>query len=314
MLAPVDPLAQKLPELIGIPISHSLSYQPIIHEPQPVSQTRKPRPPRNKSKFKRFRNAFIFYVNDQRNKVNEEIKKLKNREFLRLMSSRWKSMSEEERKPYVLLAEEDKRRFDEDEKKFGKYESRQRRYNKVRKAKHSTAPYPLPQPAHTQLPNMLAANPALFLSNVTPGQAGANAAALSHLYMNLQKPPTMNSQVLSNPAAHPGLLHQPFLAPPALDQRNSASSTGSISDSNDLQSSFGPNSGYNWSAGLGGTMPVAQYSNAGLYQQPSSPGFMQAPTGAPISHSQTHPPVLYDSGLNLPLNSSNSGNNWPLQP
>ncbi|KAJ2455228.1 hypothetical protein EV183_000963 [Coemansia sp. RSA 2336] len=254
-----------------------------------------------------------------RSKVDEETKKLKNREFLRLMSSRWKGMSEEERKPYVQLAEEDKRRFDEDEKKFGKYESRQRRYNKVRKAKHGTAPYPLPQPAHAQLPNMLAANPALFLSNVTPGQAGVNAAALSHLYMSLQKPPTMNSQatsqVLSNPATHPGLLHQPFLAPPALNQRNSASSTSSIADPNDLHSSFGPSSSYNWSAGLGGTVPAAQYPSAGgLYQQPSSPGFMQAPTGVPISHSQTHPAALYDSGLNLAPNGSNSGSNWPLQP
>ncbi|KAJ2338477.1 hypothetical protein GGH91_004800, partial [Coemansia sp. RSA 2671] len=57
---------------------------------------------------------------------------LKNREFLRLMSARWKVMSEIERSPYVKLAEADKKRFDDDVKKFGKYESRQRRYNKSR--------------------------------------------------------------------------------------------------------------------------------------------------------------------------------------
>ncbi|KAJ2537517.1 hypothetical protein EV175_006698, partial [Coemansia sp. RSA 1933] len=93
-------------------------------------QKSKPRAPRNKSKFKRFRNAFIYFVNDQRNKVDDETKKLKNREFLQVMSARWKVMPEDERKPFIQLAEEDKKRFDEDVKKYGKYESRQRRYNK----------------------------------------------------------------------------------------------------------------------------------------------------------------------------------------
>ncbi|KAJ2852222.1 hypothetical protein IWW36_000363 [Coemansia brasiliensis] len=276
-----------------------------------------------------------------RNKVDEETKKLKNREFLRLMSSRWKSMSEVERKPYVQLAEEDKRRFNEDEKKFGKYESRQRRYNKVRTSAkhHGTAPYSLPQPAlpsHTQFPNMLAANPTLFygnLANVTPGQAGVNAEALSHLYMNLQKQPgtpvnntQTNPQLLVNSSATRQPQYQSqqsFLAPPpSLDQRNSApSSTGSVADINDLQSTLRPSSNYNWSAAaLGGAVSAAaahaQYPNAAataLYQQPSSPGFMQLPTGAPISHSLTHPPALYDNGLNLPLNGGNSGSNWSLQ-
>ncbi|KAJ2487555.1 tau 95 subunit of transcription factor TFIIIC [Coemansia sp. RSA 2320] len=94
----------------------------------------KSRQPRNKSKFKRFRNAFIFYVNDQRSKVDEETKKLKNRPFLQLMSARWKSMTESERSPYVKQAERDKERFNDDVKKYGKYESRQRRYNKARSA------------------------------------------------------------------------------------------------------------------------------------------------------------------------------------
>ncbi|KAJ1897887.1 hypothetical protein LPJ66_003093 [Kickxella alabastrina] len=109
----------------------------------------KKKPPRNKSKFKRFRNAFIYFVNDQRDKVDDDTKKLKNREFLQLMSARWKTMSEEERGPYVNLAEEDKKRFEEDVKKFGKYESRQRRYNKGRangKAAraHDSEPYTIP--------------------------------------------------------------------------------------------------------------------------------------------------------------------------
>ncbi|KAJ1644952.1 hypothetical protein LPJ64_003432 [Coemansia asiatica] len=116
----------------------------------------KPRAPRNKSKFKRFRNAFIYFVNDQRNKVDEETKKLKNREFLQLMSSRWKKMPEEERRPYIDMAEEDKKRFENDVKKYGKYESRQRRYTKGRShgkaaetaGHHGTTPYSVPDSAN----------------------------------------------------------------------------------------------------------------------------------------------------------------------
>ncbi|KAJ1943908.1 hypothetical protein EC988_006119, partial [Linderina pennispora] len=115
------------------------------------------RPPRNKNKFKRFRNAFIYFVNDQRNKVDDETKKLKNREFLQLMSARWKAMPEEERRPYVCLAEEDKKRFNNDVKKFGKYESRQRRYNKSRSFDGGVANHPC-NFTNTGLANTSAAN------------------------------------------------------------------------------------------------------------------------------------------------------------
>ncbi|KAJ2683797.1 Non-histone chromosomal protein 6 [Coemansia spiralis] len=157
--SPSRPQQQQQPpppplNLLSIPIGHAYTYHPstehsqttgLIFNNNPITPTQsaqnvltssslqtqaKPRPPRNKSKFKRFRNAFIYYVNDQR--VDNETKMLKNREFLRLMSARWKVMSEIERSPYVKLAEADKKRFDDDVKKFGKYESRQRRYNKSR--------------------------------------------------------------------------------------------------------------------------------------------------------------------------------------
>ncbi|KAJ1720082.1 hypothetical protein LPJ53_005251, partial [Coemansia erecta] len=125
----------------------------------PGSTQPKPRAPRNKSKFKRFRNAFIYFVNDQRNKVDDETKKLKNREFLQLMSARWKKMPEDERKPYVDMAEEDKKRFESDVKKYGKYESRQRRYTKGRPhgktavgQPHGAVPYTVPHPAGANHP------------------------------------------------------------------------------------------------------------------------------------------------------------------
>ncbi|KAI8325335.1 hypothetical protein GQ54DRAFT_6837 [Martensiomyces pterosporus] len=70
--------------LVSLPISQSYSHQPTTQHSQstgmllngqpitPISSTQAAqsathgRPPRNKSKFKRFRNAFIYFVNDQR--------------------------------------------------------------------------------------------------------------------------------------------------------------------------------------------------------------------------------------------------------
>ncbi|KAJ2661917.1 hypothetical protein IWW48_002148 [Coemansia sp. RSA 1200] len=165
---------QPMPKLVEVPVTtYSYSYQPTTDNTQPQfpnvllnggpigplpwenSQTQsalqnagiqksKSRPPRNKSKFKRFRNAFIYYVNDQRDKVDDDTKRLKNREFLQLMSARWKTIPENERKPYVQLAEEDKKRFNEDVKKYGKYESRQRRYNKPPRSLGKTDKYAYP--------------------------------------------------------------------------------------------------------------------------------------------------------------------------
>ncbi|KAJ2382521.1 hypothetical protein GGI05_005627, partial [Coemansia sp. RSA 2603] len=90
------------------------------------------------------------------NKVDDETKKLKNREFLQLMSARWKKMPEDERRPYIDMAEEDKKRFEDDVKKYGKYESRQRRYTKGKPhgksavgQAHGAVPYTVPHPAGT---------------------------------------------------------------------------------------------------------------------------------------------------------------------
>ncbi|KAJ2841458.1 hypothetical protein GGI22_007884, partial [Coemansia erecta] len=81
-------------KLANVPVTQSYSYQPTTHNNQqfpnvllngehistlPIEerhdrvppqedagiQKPKPRAPRNKSKFKRFRNAYIYFVNDQ---------------------------------------------------------------------------------------------------------------------------------------------------------------------------------------------------------------------------------------------------------
>ncbi|KAJ1663352.1 hypothetical protein IW140_001901 [Coemansia sp. RSA 1813] len=201
---------QPMPKLVNVPVTQSYSYQPSTHNTQefpnvllnggpingsnalPMEETQgqavsqqnagiqksKPRAPRNKSKFKRFRNAFIYFVNDQRDKVDDETKKLKNREFLQLMSARWKTMPEIERKPYVHLAEEDKKRFNEDVKKFGKYESRQRRYNKPRTLSKS-GKYAYPQEAAYGFP---ASGNSTGSMGTGQSSGGAAAAAANFLY------------------------------------------------------------------------------------------------------------------------------------
>ncbi|KAJ2717097.1 hypothetical protein H4R19_000182 [Coemansia spiralis] len=67
--------------------------------------------------IKRFRNSFIYFVNERRAELlhnpdgsptNMEIN---NREFLRTLSATWRAMSEDDKAPYLQMAEEDKERF-----------------------------------------------------------------------------------------------------------------------------------------------------------------------------------------------------------
>ncbi|KAJ2799935.1 hypothetical protein H4R20_004245, partial [Coemansia guatemalensis] len=67
--------------------------------------------------IKRFRNSFIYYVNQRRRDLqfaedgtptNIEVN---NREFLKNMSAKWRAMSEEEKAPYLKMADADKERF-----------------------------------------------------------------------------------------------------------------------------------------------------------------------------------------------------------
>ncbi|KAJ1765244.1 hypothetical protein LPJ74_006428 [Coemansia sp. RSA 1843] len=66
---------------------------------------------------KRFRNSFIYFVNARRQEMqfsrngtptNVEVN---NREFLKEMSGKWRMMSEEEKAPYLKMADADKERF-----------------------------------------------------------------------------------------------------------------------------------------------------------------------------------------------------------
>ncbi|KAJ2908349.1 hypothetical protein GGI21_002974, partial [Coemansia aciculifera] len=69
------------------------------------------------SSIKRFRNSFIYYVNRMRREMQgpddgPSVKiEVNNREFLKEMSAKWRSMSEAEKAPFNEMANADKERF-----------------------------------------------------------------------------------------------------------------------------------------------------------------------------------------------------------
>ncbi|RKP38661.1 high mobility group box domain-containing protein, partial [Dimargaris cristalligena] len=64
--------------------------------------------------YKRFRNAFIFFVNEQRKVRNPGQASIKNREFVQMMSNEWKALSNDAKKPYQDMAKADRERYDRD--------------------------------------------------------------------------------------------------------------------------------------------------------------------------------------------------------
>ncbi|KAJ1797040.1 hypothetical protein LPJ59_003379 [Coemansia sp. RSA 2399] len=339
---------QPMPKLANVPVTQSYSYQPSTHSAQqfpnvllnggPISalpieerhgqvppqenagiQKPKPRAPRNKSKFKRFRNAYIYFVNDQRDKVDAETKKLKNKEFLQLMSARWKTMSEDQRKPYIHLAEEDKKRFNEDVKRYGKYESRKRRYNRPQPLTKSNK-YTYPQGIYNSGGAASSAATAAADFMYTAGGYGSVVPApqtnISQFYAGPSAQNSANarlSTLAANNLPHPGTTVLPaeiqqqlqqssaLLTPPAAAdaQRKSVSSNNSsaVNDIGDLSTSLSP--GYQWAAAAAaaaaagdaqaGMIPHGRYYAAYYPQQQQPVSYLQAPTGAPITHSLTEP-------------------------
>ncbi|KAJ2710521.1 hypothetical protein H4R19_003706 [Coemansia spiralis] len=306
--------------IAGLPLWHSYTYQPAaISEPQPAStasasthspppasatqQKKSSRPPRNNNKFKRFRNAFIYYVNDQRqvgspDQVEEDVKHLKNREFLQLMSARWKSLPREQREPFVQMAEEDKRRYNEDVKKFGKYESRQRKGVKGvvmdRATLHGTAPYTVPS-----APQLGALASAPYLLPPTYGVVPAT-------------PPASADAWQTNPH-YLAMLNTAGAAPPHPVHQDAASSNASVASFDGLHMPLSAADGHFPWARLGipsnaamrtaaavnrmqSRMPMVDKLHAAtLLRQPMSPGFMPIPSGAPVMHALTEP-AIYDGG------------------
>lgn len=67
---------------------------------------------RKKPSIKKAGSAYTFYMKDRQAKIKEENPELSFGQISTKVGIEWKAMSDEEKKPYTKLAEEDKKRFD----------------------------------------------------------------------------------------------------------------------------------------------------------------------------------------------------------
>lgn len=63
---------------------------------------------------KRGLSAYMFFANDQRDKVREDNPGIKFGEVGKILGERWKALSEKQRAPYEARASADKKRYEEE--------------------------------------------------------------------------------------------------------------------------------------------------------------------------------------------------------
>ncbi|KAK3073252.1 Non-histone chromosomal protein 6 [Teratosphaeriaceae sp. CCFEE 6253] len=63
---------------------------------------------------KRGLSAYMFFANDQRDKVREENPGIKFGEVGKLLGERWKALNEKQKAPYDAKAAADKKRYEEE--------------------------------------------------------------------------------------------------------------------------------------------------------------------------------------------------------
>ncbi|KAJ4349893.1 Non-histone chromosomal protein 6 [Didymosphaeria variabile] len=63
---------------------------------------------------KRGLSAYMFFANDQRDKVREENPGIKFGEVGKMLGEKWKTLSEKQRQPYEAKAAADKKRYEEE--------------------------------------------------------------------------------------------------------------------------------------------------------------------------------------------------------
>ena len=75
---------------------------------------------KDKDAPKRAISAFFFYNKERRETLKKEQPNLNNKEIIATMSKEWNALSEEQRKPYIKKADEDKKRYEEEKSKYEK--------------------------------------------------------------------------------------------------------------------------------------------------------------------------------------------------
>ncbi|BDD56939.1 Non-histone chromosomal protein 6 [Monascus purpureus] len=67
---------------------------------------------------KRGLSAYMFFANEQREKVREENPGISFGQVGKMLGEKWKALSDDERRPYVEKAAADKKRYDEEKKSY----------------------------------------------------------------------------------------------------------------------------------------------------------------------------------------------------
>ena len=62
--------------------------------------------------------AYFFYNQERREKLKKEKPNLDNKELIKAMSEEWNKLTDEEKKPYIKKAAEDKKRYVEEMKAY----------------------------------------------------------------------------------------------------------------------------------------------------------------------------------------------------
>ena len=90
------------------------------YEPKDGFRCPKKSPKKDKTSPKRARSAYIFFCNDKREEVTEELVKKgkKKTEVLKKLGEMWRELEDKEKKPYEKMAKEDKKRFEKEMKNF----------------------------------------------------------------------------------------------------------------------------------------------------------------------------------------------------
>ena len=81
-------------------------------------ENKKKKGKKDKDAPKRPISAYFFYNQERREKLKKEKPNLDNKELIRAMSEEWNKLSDEEKKPYVKKAAEDKKRYVEEMKAY----------------------------------------------------------------------------------------------------------------------------------------------------------------------------------------------------
>ena len=73
---------------------------------------------KDKDAPKRAISAFFFYNKERREKLKKEQPNLDNKEIIKTMSEEWNKLSDDQKKPYVVKAEADKKRYEAEKKAY----------------------------------------------------------------------------------------------------------------------------------------------------------------------------------------------------